>query len=57
MDELERVLKTIMVKIIVQYPDGLERIHNCLMDVIQAGLEMTEDQMMDEPSDHSHTKH
>lgn len=37
-------LKAIMVKFIVRYPDGLERINIALDDVILAGMEMMNEQ-------------
>jgi hypothetical protein len=44
MTELEKELMAIMVKLIVRYPDGLERICVALEDVIAAGQEMALEQ-------------
>lgn len=44
MTNLEIELKAVMVKSIVRYPDGLERINAALEDVIQTGIEMMDEQ-------------
>lgn len=42
MTDLEVQLMHVMIKLIVRYPDGLERIEASLNRVIEAGIEMAE---------------
>lgn len=42
MSELEIKLTEVMVKIMVRYPDGWERIEDVLGSVVQASQEMAE---------------
>lgn len=43
MTELEFELYKIMVKLVVRYPDGWDRIESALQSVYEAGLEMQEE--------------
>jgi hypothetical protein len=54
MTSLEMQLVEIMVKIVVRYPDGLERIQSCLLDVVEAGAEMALEHGTREPGPAMH---
>jgi hypothetical protein len=43
MDQLEVQLIEIMVKLVVRFPDGLERIEEALERVVATGMEMAQD--------------
>jgi hypothetical protein len=43
MDQPEVQLIEIMVKLVVRFPDGLERIESALETVVAAGIEMAQD--------------
>lgn len=43
MTNLEVQLTEVMIKLILQYPDGWDRIHAALQSVLRAGFEITQD--------------
>lgn len=46
MTELEYELMKLMVKLVVRYPDGVERIEAAFVSVVQAGFELSEQEKL-----------